>query len=349
LRILCSDGSSLDDARWDAFVTGHPAGHLLQLSRWGALKARFGWQAVRLAVEQDGGLGAGAQVLFRRLPLGRTLAYVPKGPLMDFTDDAAATQLWAALHELARSRRAILLKVEPELPDEADVATRFRGWGFRPSPQTVQPRRTMWVDLTADEEAILAGMKSKTRYNVRLAARKGVRVCEGTLDDFDAFYALMQETGARDGFPVHSRAYYQVAYGLFVPVDLARLFLAFYGDELLAALMAFACGGKAWYFYGASSNRHRNRMPSYFLQWEAMRWAKAQGCTAYDLWGIPDEDEATLEAQFTERRDGLWGVYRFKRGFGGRAHRYLGAYDYVYSPLWYKLYAAFIVGRGSIT
>jgi peptidoglycan pentaglycine glycine transferase (the first glycine) len=349
LRILCSDGSSLDDARWDAFVTAHPAGHLLQLSRWGALKARFGWRAVRLAVEQDGGLRAGAQVLFRRLPLGRTLAYVPRGPVLDIADDAAATQLWAALHELARSRRAILLKVEPELPDEADLATRFRGWGFRPSPQTVQPQRTLWVDLTADEEAILAGMKSKTRYNVRLAARKGVQVCEGTLDDFDAFYALMQETAVRDGFPVHSRAYYQVAYGLFVPVDLACLFLAFYGDELLAALMAFACGDKAWYFYGASSDRHRNRMPSYLLQWEAMRWAKAQGCTAYDLWGIPDEDEATLEAQFTERRDGLWGVYRFKRGFGGRAHRYLGAYDYAYSPLWYKLYAAFIAHRGSTT
>jgi lipid II:glycine glycyltransferase (peptidoglycan interpeptide bridge formation enzyme) len=288
----------------------HPAGHLLQLSRWGALKARFGWQAVRLAVEQDGQLRAGAQVLFRRLPLGRTLAYVPKGPLMDFTDDTAATQLWAALHELARSRRAILLKVEPELPDDTAVAARLRNWGFRSSPQTVQPRHTMWVDLTPDEEAILAGMKSKTRYNVRLAARKGVRVCEGTLDDFDAFYA---------------------------------------GDELLGALMAFACGSKAWYFYGASSNRHRNRMPSYLLQWEAMRWAKAQGCTAYDLWGIPDEDEATLEAQFTERRDGLWGVYRFKRGFGGRVHRYLGAYDYIYSPLWYKLYAAFITRRGSTT
>jgi len=346
LHILRSDGSpSLDDARWDAFVAAHPAGHVLQLCPWGALKARFGWQAVRLAVEKDGRLRAGAQVLFRRLPLGRTLAYVPKGPVLDFTDDATATQLWAALHGLARSRRAVLLKVEPELPDDPALAGRLRDWGFRPSLQTVQPRRTLWVDLMADKEAILANMKSKTRYNVRLAARKGVWVREGTRDDFDAFCALMQATGARDGFAVHSRAYYEAVHGLFVPADLARLFLAFYGDELLGGLMAFACGDKAWYFYGASSDRHRNRMPSYRLQWEAMQWAKARGCTAYDLWGIPDEDETALEAQFTERHDGLWGVYRFKRGFGGRVHRYLGAYDTVYAPLWYKLYAALVDRR----
>jgi lipid II:glycine glycyltransferase (peptidoglycan interpeptide bridge formation enzyme) len=298
-----------------------------------------------VAVEQDGALHAGAQVLFRRLPLGRTLAYVPRGPVLDFADDAVAARLWAAVHDVARSRRAILLKVEPELPDDTDLAARFRGWGFRPSPQTVQPRRTIWVDLTADEESILSRMKSKTRYNVRLAGRRGVRVREGAADDVGAFYALMQETGARDGFPVHSRAYYQAAYGLFVPANLARLFLAFYENELLGGLMAFACGRKAWYFYGASSGRHRNRMPSYRLQWQAMRWAKARGCTAYDLWGIPDEDEATLEAQFTERRDGLWGVYRFKRGFGGRVSRCLGAYDHVYSPLWYRLYAALVARR----
>lgn len=348
MRILRSDQSPhLDDAHWDAFVASHLAGHLLQLGRWGALKVRFGWQAVRLALEQDGQLRAGAQVLFRRLPLGRTLAYVPKGPLMDFGDDAAATCLWANMHQLARSRQAILLKVEPELPDDPALAARFRGWGFRLSPQTIQPRRTIWVDLAADEEAILAHMKSKTRYNVRLAARKGVQVREGTLDDFNTFYALMQETSVRDGFAIHSREYYEAAYQFLVPAGLACLFLAFYGDELLGALMAFACGDKAWYFYGASSGRHRNRMPGYRLQWEAMRWAKARGCAAYDLWGIPDEDEERLEAQFTERRDGLWGIYRFKRGFGGRVHRYLGAYDYVYSPLWYKLYAALIARHQS--
>jgi peptidoglycan pentaglycine glycine transferase (the first glycine) len=348
LLILRSDQSpSLDDAHWNAFVAAHPTGHLLQLSQWGALKTRFGWQAVRLALGQDGELRAGAQLLFRRLPLGRTLAYVPKGPVMDFHDEATATQLWAALHQLARAQRAILLKVEPELPDDPALAERLRGWGFRPSLQTIQPRRTIWVDLTAGETDILARMKSKTRYNVRLAARQGVEVRGGSLDDWDAFYALMQTTGMRDDFGIRSREYYQTAYQLLSGVGLAQFFLASYDGEPVAALLAFVCGDKAVYFAGASSNRHRNRMPNYLLQWEAMRWAKAQGCTVYDLWGIPDEDEATLEAQFTERRDGLWGVYRFKRGFGGQAIRYLGAYDYVYSTLWYRLYMTYVLSRGS--
>ena len=348
VRILRSDKSpALNDARWDAFVATCPTGHLLQLSRWGALKTRFGWEAVRLALEQGGELRAGAQLLFRRLPLGRTLGYVPKGPVVDMDDSAIVAELWDALHRLARSRRAILLKVEPELPDDLVLTARFRDWDFRPSPQTVQPRRTIWLDLAADEEAILARMKSKTRYNIRLAVRKGVQVREGVLDDLGFFYALMQETSGRDGFAVHKQEYYQAAYRLFVPANLARLFLAFYEDEPLAGLMAFACGDKAWYFYGASSSRHRNRMPSYLLQWEAMRWARARGCTTYDLWGIPDEDEEMLEACFTERRDGLWSVYRFKRGFGGQVHRYLGAYDYVYSPLWYGLYATLAARRQS--
>jgi len=330
-------------------VTTHPACHLLQHSHWGALKSCFGWQAVRLALEKDGRLCAGAQVLFRRLPLGRSLAYLPKGPLLNPDDAETAARLWPALHALARSRRSILLKVEPELPDDPALAARFRAWGFRPSPQTVQPRRTIWLDLAGDEEAILGGMKSKTRYNIRLAARKEVQIHQGTANDLDTFYTLMQQTGARDGFGIHSRAYYRAAHELFASADQVRLFLAFYAGEPLGALMAFACGDKAWYFYGASSDRERQRMASYLLQWEAIRWARWRGCTAYDLWGIPDADETSLEAQFTARSDGLWGVYRFKRGFGGRVQRYLGAFDAIYSPLWYRLYAAYAGRRQAIT
>jgi lipid II:glycine glycyltransferase (peptidoglycan interpeptide bridge formation enzyme) len=102
--------------------------------------------------------------------------------------------------------------------------------------------------------------------------------------------------------------------------------------------MVFARGPRAWYFYGASNDEERNRMPTYLLQWEAMRWAKARGCEEYDLWGVPDVDEATLEADFANRSDGLWGVYRFKRGFGGTLSRSVGAWDRSYLPLAYPLY-----------
>ena len=159
----------------------------------------------------------------------------------------------------------------------------------------------------------------------------------------------MEETGTRDDFGVHSQAYYRAAYEQFVGSNRVCLLLACYKTEPLAGLMTFACGDKAWYFYGASSERHRSLMPNYLLQWEAMRWAREQGCTSYDLWGVPDADETTLEDQFTQRSDGLWGVYRFKRGFGGRLHRSLGAFDHVYSPLWYRLYAAFVARRQSLT
>jgi len=159
-----------------------------------------------------------------------------------------------------------------------------------------------------------------------------------TETDLPAFHALMATTAARDRFGVHSPAYYEAACRLFVPRGWARLLLAKVEEEPVAALMAFALPPRAWYFYGSSGNVHREKMPTYLLQWEAMRWAKSLGCTTYDLWGVPDEDEATLETEFTQRRDGLWGVYRFKRGFGGDLVRSVGTWDRVYATARYRLY-----------
>jgi len=186
-------------------------------------------------------------------------------------------------------------------------------------------------------------MKQKTRYNVRLAEKKGVTV--RAWDDLDGFHQMMQVTGGRDDFGVHSLDYYRRAYQLFHPTGMAELLVAEYEGQPLAALMVFARGRRAWYVYGASNDQERNRMPTYLLQWEAIRWAKVRGCEEYDLWGGPDEDEAKLEAQFESRHDGLWGVYRFKRGFGGELKRAVQAMDRVYSPLLYKLYLQFLRNR----
>jgi len=192
------------------------------------------------------------------------------------------------------------------------------------------------VDLRGTEDDILARMKQKTRYNIRLANKKDVTV--RSWDDLPAFHQMMLVTGGRDGFGVHSLEYYQRAYDLFHPTGMAELLVAEYEGVPLAALMVFARGRRAWYMYGASTDEERNRMPTYLLQWEAMRWARSKGAEEYDLWGVPDEDEETLEAHFTERNDGLWGVYRFKRGFGGELKRAVQALDRVYNPLLYKLY-----------
>ncbi|MER3400539.1 MAG: methicillin resistance protein [Thermoflexus sp.] len=323
------------DARaWMAFLEGHPEAHVLQTAPWGDLKAGFGWQAHRFLALAGGRAQAGMQVLVRRLPLGFSIFYIPKGPVGDWQDPMVFEGLLAALDRLARAAGALWARLEPDV-EEGGLALDLTRFGLRPAPP-VQPRRTLLVPLEGDEEALLAAMHPKTRYNIRLAARKGVVVREAGPEDLPQFYWLLQQTAARDRFAIHSLDYYRAAYDRFVP-HLARLWLAFYEGEPLAGLMAFAWGERAWYFYGASGDRHREKMPTYALQWEAMRWAKARGCRFYDLWGIPDEPPEVLEAQFATRRDGLWGVYRFKRGFGGRVVRWAGAFDRVYRPLWYGL------------
>ena len=329
-----------EPAAWDQQVA-EAGGHVLQGWAWGELKACFGWQVQRLAVGPSR-----AQVLYRALPGGLgSLAYVPKGPVADFNTVEALQALVEALEPLARQRRAICLKIEPNLEDDPALVGRLQALGFRPSPQTIQPRRTLLVDLDAEPEELLGRMKQKTRYNIRLAERKGVVVRPGDEADLPAFYRLMELTARRDQFGIHSRAYYETAHRLFIPAGQGRLLLAEYEGQLLAGLVVFAFGATACYMYGASSDEQRSLMPTYLLQWEAMRWAREQGCRTYDLWGVPDEDEAGLEAGFTERSDGLWGVYRFKRGFGGRLVRTVGAWDRVYAPLRYWGYSVAVRAR----
>ena len=330
---------------WDELVARDPRGHLLQTWAWGELKRAFGWIPVRLAVERDGVLLAGAQVLYRRLgPL--SLGYIPKGPVVARKDVQqtnslrALNALWEAIHCRSRRMRAISLKVEPEwYEEETSPHDRLLAQGLRPSKECIQPRRTIIVDLRPDEEQLLAGMKSKWRYNIRLSVRKGVIVREGTTGDMATFYDLMRITGERNGFGIHSRNYYRRALELFAPSGRAVLYMAYYRDLPLAGLIAYAFNRQSWYMYGASSNEHRELMPNHQLQWRAMQWAKSKGSTQYDLWGIPDTKTDSPTAS-------LAGVQRFKEGFGGRVVRYAGAYDYVYSPpLYWVMRKAWNYGR----
>ena len=317
---------------WSKFLSQHADAHLLQSVAWGELKSDFGWEAVRLV---DG--HAGVQVLFRRLPFGLTMAYIPKGPLGD-----GWAHLWLEVDVVCQARNAVFLKIELDAwadDDELELPS-----DFIPSAHSIQPRRTIIVDLRGSEDDILARMKQKTRYNIRLAGKKGVVVRASP--DVKTFSEMVAVTGQRDGFGVHNLAYYQRTYDLFHPHGKCELLQAEYEGHPLAALMVFAQGKRAWYLYGASSNLERNRMPTYLLQWNALRWARAQGCTEYDLWGVPDEDADVLEAEFTQRSDGLWGVYRFKRGFGGQVKRAVGAWDRVYKPELYYLYRLYFRLRG---
>jgi len=313
---------------WNHFLSQHPNTHLLQTGEWGELKSAFGWKPVRVI---SGNVGV--QILFRKLPLGFTVGYIPKAVISDQLS-VGSDQFWKEVDSVCKKHRAIFLKIEPDFWEDQRPET----WNLKleTSPHNIQPPRTIIINIKDDEDAILARMKQKTRYNIRLAEKKGVTV--RAWDDIESFHKMMLVTGGRDGFGVHSLEYYKRAYELLHPKELGEILVAEYEGKPLATLFVARNGNRAYYLYGASTDEERNRMPTYLLQWEAMKWAKARGCDEYDLWGVPDEDEATLEASFESRHDGLWGVYRFKRGFGGELKRAAQAMDRVYNPMLYKLY-----------
>jgi peptidoglycan pentaglycine glycine transferase (the first glycine) len=351
----------LNDALWDDFVAHHPQAHILQTSGWGRLKSAFGWSGGPVAVQDARGrILAGALLLFRQVA-GLPLAYVPKGPLTDWRNTTVTHRLLDAIRAEASARGAILLKVEPDLPDTAENRALLMAYGFEPSPQTVQPRSTVILGIGGDDDAILARMKSKWRYNIRLAERKEVIVRQGSREDMQRFQELMETTAERDEFDVHSIDYYRTAFDLFVPDQGAFLF-AEYAGEPLASIVVLHTGDTAWYLWGASSNRHRNRMPNHALQWAAIQWAKERGAIRYDLWGIPDEigqialgmrggsHEPVLAEEIpvdlNEFPDGdLWGVFRFKQGFGGAVERLVGAWDLPLNRPGYTLYKVGLKAR----
>jgi peptidoglycan pentaglycine glycine transferase (the first glycine) len=299
-----------DPPAWNTLISALPHTHLLQSWEWGEFKRRSGWSARHWAW----GTSAAAQILTRsalRAALRRRIL-----------DD---------LQKLARRERAVLIKLDPDLSISADVTQDLEARGWRLSPDQIQFRNTALLDLARDESEILAAMKQKTRYNLRLAERKGVCVRAGGEADLDLLYRMYAETSLRDGFAIRSAAYYRDAWGRFIPAGLAQPFIAEVEGEPVSGLVLFKFARTAWYMYGMSRDAHREKMPNHLLQWEAMRWAKAQGCETYDFWGAPDE--------FVES-DPLWGVWKFKEGFGAQAVRHIGAWDYAPFPWLYQLYSS---------
>ncbi|NSW51766.1 MAG: peptidoglycan bridge formation glycyltransferase FemA/FemB family protein [Anaerolineae bacterium] len=317
------------EAQWHSFLQKYPDHHLLQSTEWGRFKANFGWQNEKI-IDHN----VGASILFRTLPFGISIGYVPKGPVGPVNE---WPRLWPQLDALCRQKHAIFVKIEPDLWESnttsSDLLAVFGNHAIPASP--IQPRRTMIIDLTGSPESWLSQMKQKTRYNIRLAEKKDITIQE--TNDIESFQRLMEITGTRNEFGVHSYEYYRMVHAIMAPQHCVILQASFQ-KTVLAAIMVFYSGKRAWYFYGASSDDERHRMPTYLLQFEAMRWAASKGCIEYDFWGIPDAEEEELENSFTARSDGLWGVYRFKRGFGGKIKRSVGAFDRVYQPLMYKLY-----------
>jgi lipid II:glycine glycyltransferase (peptidoglycan interpeptide bridge formation enzyme) len=329
---------------WNDAIRDLPYAHILQSSEWGAFKQRTtGWRPDPVSLTLPNG-GQGAALVLTRKIGPFAVMYVPKGPLLDYSDPA---QLGAALDQLekaARRQGAIWLKIDPDVvigtgvPGEADdqsdpvgaaVSKTLTARGWRYSDSQVQFRNTITVDLSRSEDDLLKAMSQSTRYKVRYGPKHGVTVRAATMADLPLLFKLYAHTGARDGFLTRPESYYVDEWGSLMQAGLAHALIAECEGVALAHVILFRFGRTCWYFYGASGDEQRNLMPTYVLQWEAMRWAKANGCTVYDFWGAPETFDES---------DGMWGVYGFKRGFGGTVVRTLGAWDYVPNRALYALY-----------
>lgn len=331
---------------WDASLKELPSPHVLQSWAWGEFKSRWGWQPTRLLwVAANGKPQAAAQILRRSIPKTPwCMLYVSKGPIWDYTNQPLITQILAYLQDYAAQQKAFFIKIDPDIPwafepteeifDSAGQAIKNlfqqRGWVY--AKQQIQFKNTVLLNLTPSEDELLAKMKSKWRYNIRLAKRKGVTIKQAKTTDLESFYTLYLSTAQRDGFLIRPKAYYLDLWQQYLQLSQqpATLLLATVNDKLVAGLMLFYFGTTAWYMYGASLNEYRQTMPNHLLQWEAIKTAKARGCVTYDMWGAPD---------VFDESDSMWGVYRFKKGFAGITRQGLGAYDYPVSPLKYKLYS----------
>lgn len=330
---------------WNEVAANLPGAHILQTSYWAEIKADLGWRVAYL-LWQDASdkILAAAMVLEKKAPLiDARILYCPRGPLLDWSDLPLVGEVINSLADYARSQKAIYLKIDPNVqvgsglpgaenyaPGEIGMKVKglldATGWIY--SGGQIQFKNTVILDLCQGEEALLAGMKQKMRYNIQLARRKGMNVRLGTAADYKQLYRMYAVTALRDGFAIRDEAYYLKVWQRLSDAGLAYPLLAEVDGRAVAGMVMFTFGGTAYYFYGMSTGEDREKMPNHLLQWEAIRLAETLGCTRYDLWGAPDAyDEA----------DPMWGVYRFKEGFNGETSAGLGAYDLILQPTWYAM------------
>jgi lipid II:glycine glycyltransferase (peptidoglycan interpeptide bridge formation enzyme) len=299
--------ASTEAAAWDSALAAMPNPHLLQSYRWGELQSAFGWEVQRHFVDVDDVTLPVSLLLAPTLAPANRYGYVAKGPAMNAAHLSAALE---PLAELARQLKLAFLTVEPEV--EA-------GWTPPPSWRRgipTQPEHTSIVDLRPEPEAILAGLKPKTRYNLRLAERKGV-VVERT-DDVTAFARLAEMTSARHRIQLAKEPYYRAAHDLMSAEGSCQIYLATHLGTPLAGIMVFRFAGRATYLFGASAPTGRNLMPAYLLHWHAINELRDLGDVEYDLWGIPPDDQPDHP---------LAGLRQFKAGWNGRPVAYAGAFD----------------------
>ncbi|NPV87538.1 MAG: peptidoglycan bridge formation glycyltransferase FemA/FemB family protein [Anaerolineae bacterium] len=326
---------------WDAFFSQHPQAHYQQSSCWGELKCGYGYDKPVYVIAST----AGAQILFPRLPLGIKVGYIPNGPIGNHWQE-----LWHEVDIACRKRGAIFLKVEPDHLEPVDDQLLEEMAGFQRVVEYIQPRRNIVLDLKGNAEDWLTNMHKTTRKNIRKAIKTGLILSES--EDIPTFQKLVACTAKRRRFKPRDINYFQKLYNSCICKDRPKncslqgtLLIVSYQGTPLSGKIVLANGSRAWAVYTGTCEEQFDFKQNYLVYFEGMRWAASKGCLSYDLGGIPDYDEAYLEAN-AWRTEGTWGLYRFKRGFGGKIVRSVGAWDRVYNPLMYLLYRLYIRASG---
>ena len=317
---------------YEAFVQSHPKGNFAQSYLWGKQKPMWQWDAIAVRGE-DGAIRGSLAVMTRKVPgIGRTLMYGCRGPVCDLDDRETFSQLLDGAKVLAKKYKSYVIKIDPDVPSSNTAfSSMLQSFGFRAKEggknfEAIQPRYVFRLNVEGKTEAeLLANFHQKWRYNIRLAERKGVTVRICGKEMVPAFSDLMLTTGVRDGFVTRKPEYFAAM--LDNLGEHARLYMAFDpNDTPIAGTLAIHYGDKVWYLYGASSNEHRNLMPNYLLQWRMIQWAVETNCRIYDFRGVSGD---------VSEDNPLYGLFRFKQGFGGDFTEFVGEMDLVLSPVIY--------------
>ncbi len=324
--------------QWNSFLMCQSYGHLLQSYEWGELIQYLGGRIYRLGALEDGRLVGAMMVSVASVPLpvsipgqGLKWLYSSRGPTVESSNSRAVAALIEHAHAIARREHAVVLRLEPNIADDdpkMDVwIAVYHALGFRTNPIAVHGRRSWVLDIRPDNEELFANFRKAWRQDIRIAEHQGVVVREAANDaDFDTYYNLLKITSEREGFFIHSKEYQKEMLRQFASKGNAVLYLAELEGEPIAAKMLIRFGSWCWDMFGATSSNNRSLPKTHLLQHHCLQWAKAQGCTYFDFRTIPEILEPSEE---------MWGVYHFKKGFGGFSRLNMPTQDYVYRPFIY--------------
>ncbi len=309
-----------DKNRYNSNICNQKQSQFLQSWEWGEFQNEVGRKILRYGIEEDGKLISTFTFIKKSLPMGKSYFYCPRLDIRYWTLDIE--NLTNKIKDLAKNENAIFLRFEPR-SNPSLVLPFVRGGKLKVEKTIdVQPSKTLILNLDKSEDELLTNMHQKTRYNIRLAEKKGVKIVE-TQDfasRFDEFWSLMDQTKERDGFRLHNKEYYKKM----LEINFIKLYLAEYKGKIIAGNIISFFGDTVTYIHGASSNKYRNVMAPYLLQWQVIKKAKTQGFKYYDFYGIDEKK---------------WpGVTRFKRGFSGDKINYPGTFDLVFNKFWYNIY-----------